>query len=136
MSGATVDMDDIDSCETAVQKVQQIRRDMETGEYEADSDYSSEEEDTPRIIELYAMACVAITWEPPATYALPDETAMKEAQNADKYTGHNVILRALTAYEQGQNQPEDDEAWAQRHNMDFAIKNGILHKAWIRGKGK
>ena len=132
--GATVDMDDIDSCETAVQKVQQITRDMENGEYEADSDYSSEEEDTPRIIEMYAMACAALTWEPPAIYALPDEAAMEEAQNADKYTGH--ILIALTAYEQGQNQPEDDETWAQRHNMGFAIKDGILHKAWIRGKGK
>ena len=47
--GATADMDDIDSCETSVQKVQQITRDMENGEYEADSDYSSEDEDTPRI---------------------------------------------------------------------------------------
>ena len=107
---------------------------MENGEYEADSDYNSEEEDTPCIIEMYDMACAALTWEPPATYVLPDETTMKEAQEADKYTGH--ILRALTAYEHGQSQPDDDEAWAQRHNMDFAINDGILHKAWIRGKGK
>ena len=65
---------------------------MENGEYEPDSDYSSEEEDTPRIIEMYAIACAALTWEPPATYFLPDETAMKAAQVADKYTGH--ILKA------------------------------------------
>ena len=44
--GATVDMGDIDSCDSAVQKVHQITRDMENGEYEADSDYDSEEEGT------------------------------------------------------------------------------------------
>ena len=72
-------MDAIDSCGTAVQKVQQITRDMKHGEYEADSDYSSEEEDTPRIIELYDLAYAALTREPPATYVLPDETTMNEA---------------------------------------------------------
>ena len=40
--GATVDMDDIDSCKTAVQKVQQITRDMENGEYKADSHYTEQ----------------------------------------------------------------------------------------------
>ena len=61
-------MDDIDSCETAVQKVQQITQDMGNGEYEADSEYESEEEDTPRIIEMYEMTWASLNWEPTSTH--------------------------------------------------------------------
>ena len=131
--GATVDMDDIDSCETAVQKVQQITRDMENGEYEPDSDYSSEEEETPRIIEMYDMACAALTWEPPATYVLPDDTSMKAAQLADKYTGH--ILKALTAYEQGQTNQKMMKHGHSATTWTFAIKDGICTRPGLEAKG-
>ena len=55
--GATVDMEDIGSCETVVQKVQQITLDMENGEYEADSEYESEEEEN---IEGRARPCAVL----------------------------------------------------------------------------
>ena len=43
----------------------------------------------------------------------------------------------IQAYEQGGAQSADDESCAHRHQMDFAVhvKNNILHKARIKGKG-
>ena len=131
-------MDDIDSCDSAVQKVHQITRDMENGEYEADSDYDSEEEDMPRIIEMCDMACAALQWDPPATYELPSADQFRAGQRQDPYTTCNTshIIRALTEFEQGNSQPTEDEAWAQKHQSDYAIKQWIPHKAWLKGKAQ
>ena len=36
----------------------------------------------------------------------------------------------------GKSQPADDAAWSQKHQSDFAIKHGTLHKAYIKGKAQ
>ena len=59
--GASVDMEDIDTCESVVKKVQQITGDMENGTYEPDSDYEAEVGDDPKIIEMYELTCSAVT---------------------------------------------------------------------------
>ena len=72
-----MDMEDIDCSESisisAVKEVEEITQDMERGAYESDSDYSGPdtEEEDPRIVEMYDMACGAVGWKPPATYQLP-----------------------------------------------------------------
>ena len=42
------------------------------------------------MIEMYDMACAALTWEPSATYVLPDEATMKEAHEARKQPSTQV----------------------------------------------
>ena len=54
--GATVDMEDIGSCQSAVKKVEQITHDMEDATYECDSDYNSDEEEYPKVVGMYDMA--------------------------------------------------------------------------------
>ena len=43
--GATVDMEDMDCCESVVKKVEQITRSMEDDTYHSDSPYNSEDEE-------------------------------------------------------------------------------------------
>ena len=80
--------------------------------YESDSDYSGSdtEEEDPRIVEMYDMACGAVGWKPPATYRLPTQEAMQRAQDQAKYTSH--IKQALQQYEKGETQTHSDEEWA------------------------
>ena len=87
-----------------------------------------------RIIEMYDMACAVLQWDPPATYELPASDQFTAGQRQGPYTGHTI--RALTEFEQGNSQPTNDASWALKHQSDYAIKQGILHKARIKGKSQ
>ena len=97
--GARVDMEDIDTCESVVKKVQQITQDMENGTYEPDSDYEAEEDEDPKIIEMYELACSAVGWQMPATYTLPTKAEMQQAQEDDEHICR--IKVAIQRHEEG-----------------------------------
>ena len=79
---------------------------MENGEYEADSDYDGD----------------------------PTLEQFREEQHKDPYTHH--IITAITDLDQDAPQSEADRTWAQLNQSNFAIKDGTLYKAWIKGKGQ
>ena len=99
-------MEDIYSCQSAVKKVEQITRDMEEDTYECNSDYNSEEEEDPRIVDMYDMACSAVGWTAPPTYKVPTSTEMQRGQKEDQYTSH--IRQALTQYQNGETQSKSE----------------------------
>ena len=132
--GATVDMEDIDSCQSAVKKVEQITHDMEEDTYECDSDYNSEEEGDPKVVEMYDMACSAVGWTTPPTYKVPTSTEMQRGQKDDQYTSH--IRQALTQYQNSETISKSDEEWARDNEANYVIQDGLLKKAWTKGKGK
>ena len=98
--GASVDMEDIDTCESVVKNVQQITQDMENGTYKPDSDYEVEEADDPKIIEMYELACSAVGWQMPATYTLPTKAEIQQAQEDDEYV--SKIKGAIQRHEEGE----------------------------------
>ena len=132
--GASVDMDDIDTCESVVKKVQQITMDMQSGTYEADSDCDAEEEDDPKIIEMYEHACSAVGWKTPVTCALPTTAEIQQAQSTDEAVQR--IMTALHKHENSEYQDPTDEEWASDNQANYAVQDGILRKAWIQGKGR
>ena len=135
VQGAQVDMDDVDSCESVARKVQHITEAMDQGTYESDSDYVSDEEDEdPRIIDMYEMACASIGWQNPTTHRLPSEKEMRVAQQADPYT--SSMVKALEDYESGAWQSETDEEWSRRNAANYVVQDNTLKKAWIKGQGR
>ena len=134
--GASVDMEDIDTCESVVKKIQQITQDMENGTYEPDSDYEAEEEEDPKIIEMYELACSAVGWQMPATYTLPTKAEMQQAQADDEYVCK--IKSAIQRHEEGAYQDAAEEEWpgASDNQANYAVHEGILINAWIKGKGR
>ena len=52
----------------------------------------------------------------------------------DQYTSH--IRQALTQYQNGETQSKSDEEWARDNEANYVIQDGLLKKAWIKGKGK
>ena len=133
MRGATVDMDDIDHVRSAVQKVQQITRDMENGEYEPDSDYESEEEETPRIIEMYDMACAALNGTHQQHMTYQQMSNSRSSTRARSYTHH--IITALTAMTGQHNQSQVMKHGHSSNQSNFAIKEAFCTKPGLRAKG-
>ena len=113
---------------------------MEQGTYHSDSPYNSgdEEEEDPRIIEMYDMACSAVGWSTPPTYRLPSTSEVQREQKQDKYmyTSHNVIRQVLQQSRNGETQTHSDGQWAQDNEANYMIPDGVLKKAWVKGKGK
>ena len=132
--GASVDMEDIDTCESVVKKVQQISEDMENGTYEPDSDYEAEEDDDPEIIETYKLASSAVGWQMPAIYTLSTKAEMQRAQEDDEYVCK--IKGAIQRHEEGDYQDTAEEEWASDNQANYAVHEGILMKVWIKGKGR
>ena len=104
-----------------VKKVEQITQAMEQDTCHSDSLYNSEdeEEEDPRIIEMYDMACSAVGWSTPPTYRLPSAAEVQYEQKQDKCTSH--IRRALQQYQNGETQTHSEEQWAQDNEANYVI---------------
>ena len=59
---------------------------------------------------------------------------MQRGQKDDQYTSH--IRQALLQYQQGEAQTKSDEEWARDSEPNYVIQDGLLKKAWIKGKGR
>ena len=129
-------MKDMNCCESVAKKVEQITQAMEQATYHSDSPYNSEEEEEegPRIIETYAMVCSAVGWSTPPTYRLPSAAEVRREQKQETYTSH--IRQALQQYQNGETHTPSDEQWAHGNEANYGIQDGVLKKAWVKGKGK
>ena len=59
---------------------------------------------------------------------------MRRAQDQDEYTPH--IKQALQQYEKGEAQTHSDAEWARDNESNCVIQEGVLKKAWVKGKGQ
>ena len=61
---------------------------------------------------------------------------MQYEQTQDKYTSH--IKQALQQYQNRERQTHRDEQWARDHEANHVIhwQDGVMKKAWVKGKGK